>query len=115
MTDYKYKYMKYQKKIEKLEAEIKLLREDKVKKEKYIKKMSNNKFIYKNTKDKDFINNLSLKENKINNSNLTYYTLGNSDNMLTKFKNNNKYYKDNQIIKILNYNNNELLFEVINK
>ena len=112
MTDYKYKYMKYQKKIGKLEAEIKLLKEDKVKKEKYIKKLSNNKFIYKNTKDKNFINNLSLIENKIDNGNLNYYTLGNIDDMLIKFKNNDKYYKDNQIIKILNYNNNELLFEV---
>tara|TARA_A100000164_G_C21471217_1_gene569073 strand:- start:216 stop:560 length:345 start_codon:yes stop_codon:yes gene_type:complete len=112
MTDYKYKYIKYQKKIGKLEAEIKLLKEDKVKKEKYIKKLSNNKFIYKNTKDKNFINNLSLIENKIDNGNLNYYTLGNIDDMLIKFKNNDKYYKDNQIIKILNYNNNELLFEV---
>ena len=112
MTDYKYKYIKYQKKIGKLEAEIKLLKEEKVKKEKYIKKLSNNKFIYKNTKDKNFINNLSLIENKIDNGNLNYYTLGNIDDMLIKFKNNDKYYKDNQIIKILNYNNNELLFEV---
>ena len=112
MTDYKYKYKKYQKKISKLESEIKLLKKDKVRKEKYIKKLPNNKFIYKNTKDKDFINNLSLIENKIDNGNLNYYTLGNIDDMLIKFKNNDKYYKDNQIIKILNYNNNELLFEV---
>jgi hypothetical protein len=110
--DYKYKYNKYIKKIDKLEAEIKSLKEEKVNKIKYIKKISSNRFIYKNTKDKNFINRLSLTENKIDNSDLKYYTLNNCDSMLKKFKENNKYYKENQIIKVLNYNNNELLFEV---
>jgi hypothetical protein len=110
--NYKYKYNKYIKKINKLEAEIKLLKEDKVKKVKYIKKISSNRFIYKNTKDKNFINKLSLIENRIDNSDLKYYILNNSDSMLEKFKQNNKYFKENQIIKVLNYNDNELLFEV---
>jgi hypothetical protein len=113
--NYEYKYLKYIKKINKLKNEIKLLKENKINKDKYIKNISHNKFIYKNTKDIDFIDKLSLKENNIEGSDFKYYTLGNDDNMLKKFKNNKKYFDENKIIKVLDYNKDSLLFEINKK
>lgn len=114
-VDYKYKYLKYIKKINKLKKEIKSLEEQKNNKDKYIKPISDNKFIYKNTKDANFINKLLLKENKIEGSDFKFYTLGNDDNMLKKLKNNKKYFDETKTIKIINYNKDSLLFEINKK
>ena len=74
-----------------------------------------NRFIYRNNINKNFINELELEKvlNKKSNT-FSYYKINKTDDILNKFKNNKKYFNDNSQIRILNYDNNELMFEVYN-
>ena len=74
-----------------------------------------NRFIYKNNIDNGFINNLNIEKVLNTKSNtISYYKVNNNDGILNKIKNNTKYFKNNSELRVLNYSNDEVLFEVYN-
>ena len=132
MKDSKYKYMKYKLRYNKLKEHIKNFQnggnlDNKLEENfenlnndsqiKNIIKMKdyNNRYIYKNNKDDLFIENLNLEpvNNKQNSSN--YHKINNYDDILDKFTSNEKFYKKNDEIRVLNYKDDEILFEVFSK
>jgi hypothetical protein len=74
-----------------------------------------NRYIYKNNKDESFIDNLNIEgvNNRYNSS--SYYKINNNDLVLNKFVSNDEFFKNNDELRVLNYKNDEILFEVFSK
>ena len=72
----------------------------------------NNRFIYKNNKDDSFIENLNIQpvNNKFDSS--IYYKINNNDDVLKKFVSNNKFFNSNDELRVLNYKDDQIMFEV---
>lgn len=71
-----------------------------------------NRFIYKNNKDVSFVENLNIQpvNNKFDSS--IYYKINNNDDVLKKFVSNDKFFNSNDELRVLNYKDDQIMFEV---
>ena len=71
-----------------------------------------NRFIYKNNKDDSFIENLNIQpvNNKFDSS--IYYKINNNEEILKKFVSNDKFFNSNDELRVLNYKDDQIMFEV---